>query len=73
MTYPKAIYHTEGDPHPAAIVESAEQERAQRIGWGQSVEAKEEIDTVESLRAKLDAAGKTYDKRWGVDKLRAAL
>lgn len=29
--------------------------------------------TVEELRAKLDAAGIEYDKRWGVEKLKAAL
>lgn len=31
------------------------------------------VQTVESLRAKLDAAGIAYDKRWGIDKLKAAL
>lgn len=30
-------------------------------------------ETVDTLRAKLDAAGVAYDKRWGIDKLKAAL
>lgn len=47
-------------PEEVAQEEAAEQEETA-------------VDEKDELRARLDAAGIEYDKRWGVSKLRAAL
>lgn len=58
--YPKWIYL--GDK--AVLVDNLDQELALN---GKPQETKE------SIMALLDAQGATYDKRWGVEKLKAAL
>lgn len=74
MTYPKWIQRTQ-DLGP--ILASNEEEEAAYSGMGVDAEAsapsQEVADTIHTLRAQLDAAGIAYDKRLGVDRLRALL
>lgn len=83
VEFPKALYR--GDE--CLIVEDKDQEAAARVGgfrfWSdpddeerapeQAPESSGDAVTVEGLRAMLDAAGIAYDRRWGVEKLQAAL
>jgi hypothetical protein len=73
--YPKELFYTDGDAIPAAIVKDAEEEIAQRIGWGQTPPVIELPDekTKEQLQAECDTLDIEYDKRWGVEKLRQAI
>lgn len=61
-------------PMPGYAVANDEAEHAALSDLGYEPKLVKAADeTVESLRAKLDAAGIEYDKRWGIDKLKAAL
>lgn len=75
--YPKALYMGGEPAGESAVVQDAEQEAAKReAGFrmiGEAAPSDESAETVETLRAELDAAGIEYDKRWGVAKLKAAL
>jgi hypothetical protein len=59
----------------AVANDEAEHKALTEAGYGPAWVAPTEPEalTVEELRAKLDAAGIEYDKRWGVEKLKAAL
>lgn len=76
--FPKALYKDGQEGGELAVVQDAEQEAAKRAeGFamiGEAAEGDGEGETVESLRAKLDAAGIKYDKRTrDVAKLQALL
>lgn len=74
MTYPKWVQRTQ-DLGP--ILAANEEEEAQYSGMGVDAEvsapSQEMADTIHTLRAKLDAAGISYDKRFGVERLSALL
>ena len=76
--YPKALYLGGDQDGDYRIVKDAEQEAAARdagfrvIGEAGPAPA-DDAPTIESVRAKLDALGIDYDKRWGVSKLQALL
>lgn len=67
MTYPKWIQRT---PDLGPILAVNEEEEAQFSG---DAETGADADTIHTLRAKLDAAGVSYDKRFGVERLSALL
>lgn len=86
--FPKALYKDGQEGGELAVVQDAEQEAAKRaegfamIGDGAQIASPEPeppadeppAETVESVRAKLDAAGIKYDKRTrDVAKLQALL
>ena len=77
--FPKALYKDGQEGGELAVVQDAEQEAAKRAeGFAMIGEAPEGDgsggETVESLRAKLDAAGIKYDKRTrDIAKLQALL
>ncbi len=64
------------DGNGFAVANNAEEhKRLTAMGYGPGLSAETEVEaaeTVESLRAKLDAAGIAYDKRWGLAKLQDA-
>lgn len=74
MSYPKWVQRT---PDLGPILAANEQEEAEYSGMGTDAEADAQgtdaAETIHSLRAQLDAAGISYDKRLGVDRLRALL
>lgn len=74
MSYPKWVQRTQ-DLGP--ILATNEEEEAQYAAMGQPeadpAEADGEGHTVESARAALDAAGISYDKRWGLARLLSML
>lgn len=71
--FPKCLYR--GDE--PLIVANEHEEAAARSGgfrfWSDADAPAEAPETVESLRAKLDALGIKYDQRFGVAKLAALL
>lgn len=78
--FPKALYKDGQEGGELAVVQDAEQEAAKRadgfamIGEAAEPEGDGDGETVESVRAKLDAAGIKYDKRIrDVAKLQALL
>jgi hypothetical protein len=74
MTYPKWIQRT---PDLGPILATSEEEEALFSGMGVDAEAEaagtDAAETIHTLRAALDDAGISYDKRLGVDRLRALL
>ena len=68
-------------------INDAEEKAMRAVGWvdddGKALvrkmlalkakEVEESVDTVESVRAKLEAKGIDYDKRWGLARLLEAL
>jgi len=64
--FPKWKYSDSG----SRLVKNADEEIALGKGWR---DTPEETETKESIMALLDEQGATYDKRWGIEKLKAAL
>ena len=59
-----------------AVANTEEEHRALAgSGYGPPIQepAADSAPTVDSLRAELDSRGITYDKRWGVERLKQAL
>jgi hypothetical protein len=75
MRYPIFIKREESDEHPSAFVQNETEHDAQLKGWGkpgldlEKTEPSDDGETVESLRAKLDAKGIEYSPRAGVKRL----
>jgi hypothetical protein len=68
--YPLNLHHKAGGGFAVA---NDEAEHAALSDAGYEPKLEKAADEAETLRAKLDASGIAYDKRWGVEKLRAAL
>jgi len=72
--YPLNVTRTDGDVTAFAVAnDQAEHKALSDLGYQPSLEAEDGGETVESVRAKLDALGIEYDKRWGLSRLVALI
>jgi hypothetical protein len=72
--YPLNVTRTDGEVTAFAVAnDQAEHKALSACGYLPSLEVEDGGETVESARAKLDALGVEYDKRWGLSRLVALI